>query len=130
MVVYFKDLNSHLPDIKFSYPEVKHVLHKIGCSGSFVYSVLDLKNAYYSINLDEESMKYTSCCAYPGGPIYQYRKLAMGLHYSPSLFMELMNNILSELPDDIRSHVECIMDDSIIFTPIIEIHMKVIKAFL
>ncbi len=36
-----------------------------------------------------------------------------------------MDNILSELPDDIRSHVECIMDDFIIFIPNIEI-----KAFL
>ncbi len=32
MVVDFKHLNSHLPDIKFSYPEVKHILHKIGRS--------------------------------------------------------------------------------------------------
>ncbi len=28
LVVDFKYLNSHLPDIKFSYPEMKHVLHK------------------------------------------------------------------------------------------------------
>ncbi len=72
MVVNFKHLNSHLPDIKFSCPEVKQVLHKIGCSGSSVYSVLDLKNAYYSINLDDKSMKYMSCCASPG---VQYIKI-------------------------------------------------------
>ncbi len=30
LVVDFKYLNSHLQDIKFSYPEIKHVLHKIG----------------------------------------------------------------------------------------------------
>ncbi len=108
----------------------KNVLLKIGRSGLSVYSVLDLKNAYYSINLDEELMKYTSCCASPGGSIFQFQKLAMGLWCSPCLFTELMNDILSELPDDIRSHVECIMDDSIMFTPNIEIHMKVIKSFL
>ncbi len=39
MVVDFKHLNSHLPDIKFSYPEVKHILHKIGRSESDIYSV-------------------------------------------------------------------------------------------
>ncbi len=75
-------------------------------------------------------MKYTSCCASPGGPIFQFRKLAMGLRCSPCIFTELMNDILREFPDGIRSHIECIMDDSIIFTPNIEIHMKVIKAFL
>ncbi len=30
LVVDFKYLNSHLPDIKFSYPEIKDLLHKIG----------------------------------------------------------------------------------------------------
>ncbi len=30
LVVDFKYLNLHLPDIKFSYPEIKHVLNKIG----------------------------------------------------------------------------------------------------
>ncbi len=30
LVVDFKCLNSHLPDIKFSYPKIKQVLHKIG----------------------------------------------------------------------------------------------------
>lgn len=28
LVVDLKYLNSHLPDDKFSYPEIKHVLHK------------------------------------------------------------------------------------------------------
>ncbi len=111
MVVDFKYLNTHLPDIKFSYPKVKHVLHKIGRSKSRVYSILDLKHAFYCINLDEESIQYTSCCASPGSPVLQYRKLAMGLKSSPAFFTSLMNDILSELPDDIREHVECIMDD-------------------
>ncbi len=75
MVDDFKHLNSHLPDIKFSYPEVKHVLHKIGHSGSSVYSVLDLKNAFYSINLDEQSLKYMSCCASQGVQYFNFGNL-------------------------------------------------------
>ncbi len=61
LVVDFKYLNSHLPDIKFSYPEIKHVLHKIGRYSSCVYSVLDLKHAFHSINLIENNKKFTSC---------------------------------------------------------------------
>ncbi len=83
MVVDFKHLYSHLPDIKFSYPEVKHVLHKIGHSHSSIYSVLDMKYAFYSINLDKSRMKYTSCCSSLGSPVYQFRKLAMGLFAHP-----------------------------------------------
>ncbi len=61
LVVDFKYLNSHLPDIKFSYPEIKHVLHKIGRHSSHVYSVLDLKHVFHSINLTEYSKQYYSC---------------------------------------------------------------------
>ncbi len=60
LVVDFKYLKTHLPDIKFSYPEVNHVLHKIGRHSSHAYSVLNLKHALHSINLTEESMQYTS----------------------------------------------------------------------
>ncbi len=63
LVVDFKYLNSQLPDIKFSYPEIKHILHKIGRHSSRVYSILDLKNAFHSNNLTENSKKFTSCCA-------------------------------------------------------------------
>ncbi len=70
IVVDFKYLNSYLPDIKFGYPEIKQVLHKIGRHSSRVYSVLDLKHAFHSINLTEDSKQYTSCCASPGSPTY------------------------------------------------------------
>ncbi len=130
MVVDFKHLNSSLSDIKFSYPEVKHILHKIGRSKSCAYSVLDIKYAFYCISLDEESIQYTSSFASPGNPVLQFRKLAQGLKSSLVFITSLMNDILSELPDDIRQDVECIMDDVIIYTFDIDMHMKVIKAFM
>jgi hypothetical protein len=130
LVVDFKFLNSHLPDVKFSYPEIKHILHKIGRGNSTIFSVLDLKNAFFSINLDKDSIKYTSCCASPGSPVYQFRKLAQGLKPSPAFFTALMNEILSELPNNIRDYIECIMDDCIIFTPDLPTHIRVMTYFL
>lgn len=41
-----------------------------------------------------------------------------------------MNPILSELPEDIREYIECIMYDCIIFTPDIKCHKNVLKCFL
>ncbi len=94
LVVDFKYLNSHLPDIKFRYPEIKHVLHQIGRYSSHVYSILDLKHAFHSINLTENSKKFTSCCASPGSPTYQFNKLSQGLNVSPLYFTSLMNNLI------------------------------------
>ncbi len=112
LVVDFKYLNSHLPDIKFSYPEIKHVLHKIGRHSSRVYSVLDLKHAFHSINLNEDRKQYTSCAS-PGSPTYQYNKWSQGLNVSPAYFTSLINDLHHELPADIREYIDCIMDDVI-----------------
>ncbi len=130
LVVDFKYLNLHLPDIKFSYPEIKHVLHKIGRHGSRVYSFLDLKSTFHSINLTENSKKYTSCCASPGSPTYQFNKLSQGLNVSPAYFTSLMNDLLHDLPEDIHEFIDCIMNDVIIFTPDIKTHKKVLKRFM
>ncbi len=130
LVVDFKYLNSLLPDIKFSYPEVKHILHKIGRHFSRVNRVLDLKHAFHSINLTEENKQYTSCCASPGSPIYQFNKPSQGLNVSPAYFMVLMNDLLHELPTEIHAYIDCIMDEVIIFTPVIKMHKMFIKYFM
>ncbi len=81
LVVNYKYMNSHLPDIKFSYPEIKHVLHKICRHSSHVFSIIDLKQAFHFTNLTEESQQYTSCCASPGSPNYQFNKCVPGLFH-------------------------------------------------
>ncbi len=126
----FKYLNSHLPDIKFSYPEIKHVLHKRGRHSSHVYRMPDLKHAFYSINPTEDSKQYTSCCASPGSHTYQYNKLSQGLNIYPAYFTSLMNHLLHELPPDIREYIDCFMDDVIIFTPDVKTYKKVLKSFM
>ncbi len=115
LVVDFKYPNSHLPEIKFSYPEIKHVLHNIGRHSSHVYSVLDMKHGFHSINLTEESKQYPSCCASPCSPTYQFNKLSQGLNVSPAHFTSFMNDLLHELPSDIREYIDCIMDDVTLF---------------
>ncbi len=122
-MVDFKYLNSHLPDIK-------HVLHKIGRHSSRVFSMLDLKHVLHSINLSEKRKQYTSCCASPGSPTYQYNKLSQGLNVSPAYFTSLMNDLLHDLPSNIHEYIDCIMDNVIIFTLDIKTHKKVIKSFM
>ncbi len=121
LMLNFKYLNSHLPEIKFSYPEIKHVLHKIDRHSRHVFSILDLKDAFHCINLTEESKQYSSSCASPGSSTYQYDKLSQGLNVSPAYFTSLMNDLL-------HRWIDCIMDDVIIFTPDIKTNKKVLKT--
>ncbi len=41
-----------------------------------------------------------------------------------------MNDLIHELPPDIREYIDCIMDDIIIFTLDIKTHKKVLKCFM
>ncbi len=126
----FKYLSSHLPDAKFSYPKVKHILNKIVRSLAQIFSVVDLKSAFHSINLSEDSKHYTACCASPGSPTYIFNKMCIGLKRMPALWNSLIGDILSDLPDDIRNCIECIMDDLIIYTSDIKHHKRVLKCLL
>ncbi len=122
LVVDFKYLNSHLPEIKFSYPEIKYVLHKIGRHSRCVYHILDMKHVFHSINLTEKSKQYTSCCASPCSPTYQFNKLSQDLNVSPVHFTSFMNDLLHELPSDIREYIDCIMYDVILFGMLLAIN--------
>ncbi len=92
--------------------------------------MLDLKHAFHSINLTEDSKQYTSCCASPGSPTYQYKKLSQVLNVSPAYLSSLMNGPLHELPPEIHECIDCIMEDIIIFTPDFKTHKKVLKSFM
>ncbi len=95
-----------------------------------MFSVLELKHAFHIINLTEENKQYTSFCASPGPPTYQFNMLSQGLNVSPAYFTSLMNDLLHELSYDIHEYIDCIMDDVIIFTPDIKNHKRVIKCFM
>ncbi len=125
LVLDFKYLNSQLLDIKFGYPEIKYVLHKIGRHSSWVYSVLEMKHAVHSINLTEDSKQCTSCCASPRSPTYQYNKLSQGLNISPAYLTSFMNDLLHELLPEICEYIDCIMDDIII----LDLPSKPIRKF-
>ncbi len=92
--------------------------------------MLHFKHVFHYINLTEESKQYTSCCAYPCSPTYQYNKLSQELNVSSAYFTSLMNDLLHELPPEIREYVDCIMDYVIIFTPDIKTHKKVLNRFM
>ncbi len=47
----------------------------------------------------------------------KFAKVEMEKNISPAYFTSLMNDLLHDLPSDIREYIDCIMDDIIIFTP-------------
>ena len=93
-----------------------------------VLSVLDLKDAFHSLRLTENSKKYCGILPYFGSTLYLYQRLPMGLNISPAVWQSYINAILSCLSS--RKYCETIMDDLLLFTPAKEAHFAKLEDLL
>ena len=107
-----------------AYPLVRDTFSVLGNSKCKVLSVLDLKYAFHSLRLSENSKRYCGILPYFGSP--------MALNISPSIWQSYINAILDCLQS--RRYCEAIMDDLLLFTPSKETHMNkledLLKAFI
>ena len=79
----------------------------------WVLSVLDLKDAFHSLQLSEDSNRYCGILPYFGSASYQ--RMPMGSNISPSIWQSYINAILGFLQSG--KHCEAIVDDLLLFTP-------------
>ena len=76
-------------------------------------SVLDLKDAFHSLRLSENSKKYCRIFPYFGRASYLYQRMPMGLNTSPSTWQLYINATLNCLQS--KKYCEAIMDDLLLF---------------
>ena len=82
----FRHLNVRIAKYNLAYPLVRDTLSVLGSSRCQVLSVLDLKEAFYSLRLSENSKKYCGILTYFGSTSYFYQRMSMGLNISPSIW--------------------------------------------
>ena len=80
-----------------------------------VLSVLDLKDAFRSLRLSENSKKYCRILPYFGSTSYLYQRMPMGINISPSIWQSYISTIFNYLQS--KKYCEAIMDDLLLFTP-------------
>ena len=80
----------------------------LGGSKCKVLSVLDLKDTFHLLRLNESSKKYCEILPYFGSASYLYQRMPMGLNISPAVWKSYINTILSCLSS--RNYCEAIMD--------------------
>ena len=100
----------------------------LGNSKCEVLSVLDLKDAFHSLRLSENSRKYCGILPYFGSSSYLYQRLPMGLNISPSIWQSYINAILDCLQS--KKFCKAIMYGLILFTPSKESHMNKLEDIL
>ncbi|XP_022162181.1 uncharacterized protein K02A2.6-like [Myzus persicae] len=79
-----QELNKSLVRDQFLVPTLEEITPKL--IGRKYYSVLDLKDGYYHIKLDDRSSKYCTFSTPFGN--YRFLRLAFGLSVAPELFMK------------------------------------------
>ncbi len=108
----FRHLNSCLVTLNPSVPLLHDTIQQLGASECEVLSVIDLRDAYHTLRLDEESKKYCGITPYYGSPSYLYQRLGMGLSVSPAIWQNFITKVLDEIPS--KKHHIAIMDDCLI----------------
>ena len=122
VVTDFRHLNMRIAKNNLAYPLLKDTFTLLGSSKCEVLSVLDLKDAFHSLRLTENSKKCCGILPYFGSMSHLYQKMPMGLNISPVVWQSYTNAILSCLSS--KQYCEAIMDDLLLFMPNKQTHFE------
>ena len=78
VVTDFIHLNIRIAKNNLAYPLIKDTCLVLGCPKCEVLSVLDLKDAFHSLRLSEDSTNYCGILPYFGSASYLYQRMPMG----------------------------------------------------
>ena len=106
--VDYRTLNAQTENQCFTLPRISDVTHRL--HGSHVFSALDLKNAYWQINVRAADRKYTAFSC-PRGT-FQFRKMPMGTKNSAFTFQMAISYILQGTENFAFAYI----DDILIFS--------------
>ena len=129
IVLDLRKLNSLIDKVNYPFPLVEDCLENIGNRQSCILSVLDIRDAFFSIKISKASQKFTGVSTYTGGKSYYFVRLAQGLSVSPSYFCDFVTKVLSTIPN-YQDFVISYMDDLLIHSRNIKEHTEHIAAVL
>ena len=86
VVTDFRHLYIIIEKNNLAYPLLKDTFSVLGNSKCEVLPVLDLKDAFHSLRLSENSKKYCGILPYFGSTSYLYQRMPIGFNISPSIW--------------------------------------------
>ena len=128
VVTNLRHLNMHIAKNNLAYQLLKDTFSVLGNSKCEVMSVLDLKDAFHSLQLMENSKQFCGILLCFGSPSYLYQSMPMGLNISPPIWQSYINAILSCLQSS--KYCEVITDNLLLFTPTKSCHFEKLEDLL
>lgn len=123
VVIDYRKLNEKLVKPIYAQNLIQDAINRIGQTGAKFVSLIDLKDAYHALRLDEHSTRYTGVIPYYGSCTYKFGRLPQGLCVSGAEFTNEILNILSEIPN-YEDFVINILDDIIILSETQDDHVE------
>ena len=116
-----KNVNKALRASNFPIPRQEDIKAKL--SGAKVFSKLDLKSAFWQLEIAEEARHLTVFHA--GGRLLRYKRLVMGLKPAKGELNAALQPLFAHLP-----HVHVIHDDIVIATDTESEHITIVEAVM
>ena len=107
-----RDMNKILEEDVYPLPLIRNIIDALGTSKATIYSIVDLRSAFWQIEVHPSSQKYLTINTHMGR--FAFKVLPFGLHSSPSAFQRLMNTVLRGILWDFAIPF---LDDVVIFSP-------------
>ena len=111
MCLDYRRVNTHLQVDIHPLPLLEEMVES--AAGNCYYASLDMKDAYYQVELDEESRDLTTFS--DGVSLYRFKRLPFGLSCSPAIFSRVMGTILAPLLK--LGWVKNYLDDIVVWAP-------------
>ena len=93
MCIDYRGVNKHIKIDIHPLPRIDELIEDV--AGNRYYCTLDLKDAYYQCQLDEESRDITTFS--DGKNLYRFKRLPFGLSVAPAIFTRVMQEVLKPL---------------------------------
>ena len=122
-VIDLRLLNVKVISPRVQVEPISEILHRM--SGAKVFTCCDLRDAYYSVPLDEESIPYTAFSF--EGRQYCFCRLPMGMTSSCAIFQEVMNKLFDLTT---KSYLSVYLDDTLLFSRDMQSHIVHLQSLL
>lgn len=120
----YRKINKKIVKDRFPLPLIEDVLDRL--QGAKYFSTIDLKNGFFHVGVDEESVKFTSFVT-PSGQ-FEFLRCPFGLCNSPAVFQRFITHIFRDL--SLANIALYYMDDIIILSSTEEEGVKNLRKVL
>ena len=110
----FRHINARIVQTNLGFSLVRDIFTMSGSPDCEVLLVINLKDAFDSLRLTEDSKKHWRILAYFGSTFTLYERMPIGLNISPDIWQSYSNAILDCLQN--TKYCKVIIDDLWLFT--------------